>query len=226
MQSILIVEDDIIINGGIKIYLEKQGYRADSAFSIAEADEAMKREYNLVILDINLPDGSGLDFCKEIRKKSNASIIMLTANDTDENMIDGFKSGCDDYIAKPFSVDILNQRIKAVLRRSGEDKMSLDLFAYRELKIDFNKMSVTLSDVPIKLSVTEYKLLEILVKNRGQVLTRNLLFEKIWDCDNNYIDENTLSVHIKRLRQKLNEDTKNPQYIITVFGIGYTFGEA
>lgn len=226
MQSILIIEDDIIISNGIKIYLQKQGYRAECAFSIAEAAKAMLSEYSLIILDINLPDGSGLDLCKEIRKKSHTPIIMLTANDTDQNMIDGFEVGCDDYISKPFSVDVLNQRIKAVLRRSSSNNLSSDVFTYKDLKIDFNKMYVTLSDVSIKLSVTEYKLLEMLIKNRGQVLTRNLLFEKLWDCDGNYIDENTLTVHIKRLRQKLNEDTKNPQFIITVFGIGYTFGEA
>lgn len=225
MYSILIVEDDIIINGGIKMYLENQGYKADSACDIAQAKAALTNNYNLIILDINLPDGNGLDFCGEIRKSTDTPVIFLTANDTEENMIEGFKYGCDDYISKPFSVEILNQRIKALLRRTNSSRQATNVFAYKDLMVDFNKMSVTLNDVPVKLSVTEYKILEILIKNKGQVITRKILFEKIWDCDENYIDENTLSVHVKRLRQKLNEDTKNPQYIITVFGIGYTFGD-
>lgn len=226
MQSVLIIEDDVIINGGIKIFLEKQGYTADSAFSFAEAQEMLKKQYSLIILDINLPDGNGLELCSEIRHKCNTPVIFLTANDTDENTLEGFEHGCDDYISKPFSVEILNSRIKAVLRRSQTyNKADDNIFYFKGLKADFSKMQITLYDTPVKLSATEYRLLEILIKNRGQVLTRETLFEKVWDIDGNFVDENTLSVHIKRLRQKLHEDSKNPKYIITVFGIGYTFGE-
>ncbi len=224
MNKILIVEDDKIINSGIRLYLENQGEYAESVYSINEAETALKNKYCLIILDINLPDGSGLDLCKKIREKSNTPIIFLTANDTEENIIKGFEYGCDDYISKPFSIDILYQRSKAILRRSDNIKNS-NIFEYKDLRVDFDRMTITLKDETVKLSATEYKILEMLIKNQGQVLTRTNLLEKIWDIDGNFIDENTLSVHIKRLRQKLNEDSKNQQYIITVFGIGYTFGD-
>lgn len=224
MQRLLIVEDDIIICGGIKVFLEGKGYAVDCAYTFSEAEEALQHSYSLVILDINLPDGSGMELCRKIRSAGNIPVIFLTANDTEKDMIEGFQAGCDDYIAKPFSVELLNQRIMAVLRRSAQDS-SGGLFHYKELSVDFGKMQVSCSQVPVKLSVTEYRLLELLIKNKGQVLTRESILGRIWDCDGNYVDENTLNVHIRRLRQKIEPDTKNPQYIITVFGIGYTFGE-
>ncbi len=224
MRPILIAEDDTVINSGIKYFLEKQGYRADSVFSCAGVKAAAINEYSLIVLDINLPDGNGLELCGEIREVSNIPIIFLTANDTDEDMINGFKWGCDDYIPKPFSTEILLQRIKAVLRRAGSND-ERNIFTYKGLSVDFDRMAVSVESNPVKLSATEYKLLEVLIKNKGHVLTRNMLFEKVWDIDGNYIDENTLSVHIRRLRNKLGDDSKNPKYIITVFGIGYTFGE-
>lgn len=224
VQRLLIVEDDIIICGGVKAFLEGKGYEADCAYSLAEARNALEQSYHLVILDSNLPDGNGIELCKEIRREGKTPVIFLTANDTEKDMIEGFRAGCDDYIAKPFSVELLNQRIMAVLRRTGQEADN-ELFHYRELSVDFARMQAFLNQTPVKLSVTEYKLLELLIKNKGQVLTRQSILEKIWDCDQNYVDENTLNVHIHRLRQKIEKDSKNPQYIITVFGIGYTFGE-
>lgn len=226
MYSILIVEDDLIINGGIRLFLEKQGYRAGSAMTVAEAEaELSSSTYDLVLLDINLPDGSGLDLCRRIREQADLLVIFLTSNDTEENMIEGFEHGCDDYIAKPFSLEILGQRVRAVLRRGTAAAAEPDCFTYRGLAVDFKKMSVMEGERLVKLSSTEFKLLACLIKNKGQVLTRASLLERIWDCDSNFVDENTLSVHIRRLRQKLEPDPKNPRYIVTVFGIGYTFGE-
>jgi len=222
LERILIVEDDIIIGGGVKLFLEGKGYETVLALNIMQARKELKTPFNLIILDINLPDGNGLDFCRELH--STIPIIFLTANDTEENMIEGFEYGCDDYISKPFSVEVLYHRIAAVLRRS-KNKQTKEIFIFQNLSVDFARMQVSISDHPVKLSATEYKLLELLIKNRGQVLTRNRIFEKIWDCDENYIDENTLNVHIRRLRQKIETDPKNPKFIITVFGIGYTFGE-
>lgn len=224
MQKILIVEDDIIICGGVKIFLESKGYEADCAYSLADAETALSGSYNLIILDINLPDGNGLDLCSMIRKERQIPVIFLSADDTDEDMIKGFKAGCDDYIAKPFSTELLNQRIMAVLRRSGQNTGN-GLFQYKDMSVDFRKMQVYINNELVKLSVTEYKLLELLIKNMGQVLTRETIIERIWDCDENFIDSNTLNVHIRRLRQKLEPDDKNPQYIRTVFGIGYTYGD-
>lgn len=210
MRPILIAEDDTVINSGIKYFLEKQGYRADSVFSCAGVKAAAINEYSLIVLDINLPDGNGLELCGEIREVSNIPIIFLTANDTDEDMINGFKCGCDDYIPKLFSTEILLQRIKAVLRRAGSND-ERNIFTYKGLSVDFDRMAVSVESNPVKLSATEYKLLEVLIKNKGHVLTRNMLFEKVWDIDGNYIDENTLSVHIRRLRNKLGDDSKKSQ---------------
>ena len=142
-------------------------------------------------------------------------------------MIEGFQAGCDDYIAKPFSVELLYQRIEAVLRRSENvpDGVKHERFHYGDMSVDFERMQVYISDEPIKLSVTEYRILELLIKNKGRVLTRDMIIQKIWDDNENYVDENTLNVHIRRLRQKIEKDAGNPEYVITVFGIGYTFGE-
>ncbi len=224
MQKILIVEDDVIICGGIKMYLEGKGLLSDCAYTLAEAKRALNKHYSLILLDINLPDGSGLELCSTIRSTENTPVIFLTANDTEEDMIHGFQHGCDDYIAKPFSVELLYQRILAVLRRS-QTSANAELFSYLDLSVDFNNMQVKKSGIPVKLSATEYKLLELLIRNKGQVLTRSVILERIWDCDQNFIDENTLRVHIRRLRQKIETDPKNPVLILTVFGIGYTFGE-
>lgn len=239
LERILIVEDDVIIGGGVKFFLEKKGYEVILAESIKAAKSELQNPFNLILLDINLPDGDGFDFCREIRHTAihapsgpensfavsqSIPIIFLTANDTEENMIAGFKLGCDDYISKPFSVEILYHRIAAVLKRTHSEQLT-DVFNYRDISVDFSRMQVSILNKPIKLSATEFKLLKLLIKNRGQVLTRNQILEKIWDCNENYVDENTLSVHIRRLRQKIESDAKSPEYIITVFGIGYTFGE-
>lgn len=224
MQRLLIVEDDIIISGGVKTFLEGKGYQADCAGTFAEAKEALKKPYHLVILDSNLPDGNGVALCREIRSRRNTPVIFLTANDTEQDMMEGFLAGCDDYVAKPFSVELLNQRIMAVLRRAEAEPQN-DVFHYKELSVDFGKMQVYCDAEPVRLSATEYKLLEFLIQNKGQVLTRKSILEKIWDCDENFVDENTLNVHIRRLRQKIEKDAGHPQYILTVFGIGYTFGE-
>ncbi len=224
MNQILIVEDDEIIGGGVKFFLEQKGFDIGLAGTISMAHDALNKPWDLILLDQMLPDGTGLELCKEIRKNSNVPIIFLTAMDTNADMIEGFRAGCDDYISKPFDVEILYQRIQAVLRRSANDSES-ELFHYEDMTVDFSKMQVRIGEEYIKLSATEYKLLELLIKNKGQVLTRQNILERIWDCDENFVDENTLNVHIRRLRKKIEPDDKTPKYIVTVFGIGYTFGE-
>ena len=224
MNQILIVEDDEIIGGGVKFFLEQKGFRVGLEGSLSLAREALSRPWDLIILDQMLPDGTGLELCKEIRNTSRVPIIFLTALDTNSDMIEGFQAGCDDYVSKPFDIEILYQRIQAVLRRSANDSES-ELFHYEDMTLDFSRMQVKMGEEYIKLSATEYKLLELLIKNKGQVLTRQNIIERIWDCDENYVDENTLNVHIRRLRKKIEPDDKSPKYIVTVFGIGYTFGE-
>ena len=224
MEQILLIEDDVMLSGGLQAFLQKKGYAVQTADSVSEARQMLHRPFSLILMDLNLPDGDGIALCQEIRNTKQVPIIFLTARDTEQDMITGFQSGCDDYIAKPFSVELLYQRIKAVLRRAG-GRVQSELFIDGALSVNFSMRQVSRNSIPIKLSVTEFKLLELLIRNRGQVLTRSQILEKIWDCDENYIDENTLTVHIRRLRQKIESDPQNPVYIQTVFGIGYTFGE-
>lgn len=158
MKRILVVEDDVIICGGVKLFLEKMGYEVETAYSCKEADGCLEHGFDLILLDRNLPDGRGLDYCRELRKSTNVPIIFLTARDTEADMIEGFRAGCDDYIAKPFSEELLYQRIEAVLRRSENalDGVKRERFHYGDMSVDFERMQVYISDEPIKLSVTEY----------------------------------------------------------------------
>lgn len=224
MARILIVEDDKLLNDGISIALKKGGHTVLSGFSYNEAFCLfLNNSFELILLDINLPDRSGLELCNEIRKKSDIPIIFITANDTEQDIVNGFVNGCDDYIAKPFSLEVMNRRIHAVLRRTTqEDK---NTFRSGEILINYDKMVVSKSEVSIKLTATEYKLLTLLTQNSGQVLTRDIILQRLWDTDEAFVDENAVSVNMRRLRQKIEDDPKNPKYIKTVFGIGYTWGE-
>ncbi len=227
MQTILIVEDDVSRYRGVKLHLEEKGFLVQCAYSIREARRVADdggETISLMLLDCNLPDGDGLEFCKDFRQKLTVPVIFLTARDTEEDMILGFRAGADDYMAKPFSVELLYERISAVLRRSAGEK-DREVFCYRGLTVDLGKMQVFREGEQVKLSGTEYRILELLIRNRSQVMTREMLLQKIWDFEENYVDENTLNVYIRRLRQKLEKDPKDPEYIITVFGIGYTFGD-
>lgn len=225
MNRILLVEDDETLGNGIKKYLERKDFEVVLKTNYEDALEVLYDRWNLAILDQNLPDGSGIDLCRMIRENGTRAIIFLTANDTKNDIIKGFENGCDDYISKPFDNDVLLGRINAVLRRSNSDDEEADSFKYNDLEIDFDKMNVSLGGETVRLSATEYKILELLVRNRGQVITRDILLDRIWDQDENFVDDNTVSVHIRRLRKKIEKDDKDPKYIITVFGIGYTFGE-
>lgn len=224
MSTILIIEDDISLNRGVTFALKKEGYEVISVYTKEEGKIAiLQNQIDFLLLDINLPDGSGLDFCKEINDKMDFPIVFFTANDTEEDMIKGFESGCDDYISKPFSIGVLKFKINAILKRHcGEAK---NIFKYKDLKIDFDSRKVYKRDEEIYLTVTEYKLLELLSKNKGRAMTKEILLDKLWDNNGNYVDENTLSVNIRRLRKKIEDDSKNPEYIITLFGIGYIMGE-
>lgn len=226
MQRILIVEDDETLCEGLKSYLETKGYEVTGVNGIRAVEKVWDNTFHLVILDINLPDGDGRRLCKRIRESSQTPVIFLTALDTEEDMMQGFLQGCDDYVAKPFSIELLYQRVKAILRRSQASEQEKNLFQYLDMTVDFDRMEVYMKKELVKLSATEFRLLELFIRNQGQVLTRNQILDVIWDQDGNFVDENTLNVHIRRLRMKLEQDAKNPRYIITVFGIGYTFGES
>lgn len=224
MFSILIVEDDKTLNKGIVYALAKENYNVISAFNYDDGYIAfLNHNIDLILLDINLPHKSGLKLCEEIRKNSEIPIIFITANDTEQDMIQGFQAGCDDYVSKPFSIEILKKRMIAVLKRTNVKEKNI--FTYRDITLDYKMMILKKGEDIIKLTTTEYKLVELLTKNKGQVVSRQVILERLWDVDGNFVDENALNVNIRRLRQKIEDDPGNPKNIITVFGIGYTWGE-
>lgn len=221
MANIFLLEDDKILSKGISIALQKDNHTITTAYGFLEAlQEYKKQKYDLFLLDINLPDGNGLDFCRKIRETSEIPVLFLTANDTEEDMLDGFGVGCDDYISKPFSLEVLRKKVQAVLKRTINDNTQIK---YKDLEVETDKCLVLLKGKEIHLTSTEYKLLTYLMQNKGRVVTKAMLLESLWDIDGNFVDDNTVRVNIKRLRQKLNDEKQ--EYIVTVFGMGYTFGE-
>ncbi len=221
MANIFLLEDDKILSKGISIALEKDGHHVTTAYGYVEAlQKYTLKKYDLFLLDINLPDGNGMNFCQKIRQTSQLPVLFLTANDTEEDMLKGYDVGCDDYISKPFSIDVLRRKVSAILKRMITETARIQ---YKDLEVDMEKCLVLLNGEEVRLSATEYKLLCYLIQHKGTVVTKAMLLETLWDKDGNFIDDNTLRVNIKRLRQKLKDD--NQKYIVTVFGIGYTFGE-
>ncbi|WP_315116490.1 response regulator transcription factor [uncultured Clostridium sp.] len=222
MGRILVVEDDKMLNNGICFNLQADGFETIATFSIKEAEEVLKKtSIDMAILDVNLPDGSGFELCKKIRGNEEIGIIFLTACDMEFDVVTGFKLGADDYITKPFSLSILRERVLAVFRRYKKSNKVSNTMVIDELKFDFDKMTVSKNGGNIILTPIEYKLLNALVKGRGQVLTRGVLLEALWDKECDFVDEHTLTVNINRLRSKIEDDPSKPKYVKTVYGIGY-----
>ncbi|MBU3091950.1 response regulator transcription factor [Clostridium sp. CM028] len=224
-EKILVVDDEEHIQELIKFNLEKNGYKVMCANNGIDAIKLAKEQLpQLMLLDLMLPGMDGLDVCKEIRKDSsmsNMSIIMITAKAEEIDKIIGLELGADDYITKPFSVRELVARIKAMLRRTNM-QVAEKSFSVGNLTIDFGKHEVIKGEIKIDLTLKEFELLEILIKNKGRVMTRDFLLDKIWGYE--YLGETrTVDVHIRHLRQKIEEDDKNPMYIQTIRGIGYRF---
>lgn len=223
MYRILVVEDDKTLNEGVCYALQKEGDMTYSAYSLKEAQGALCGKPDLVILDVNLPDGDGRMLLKAIRENSQIPVVMLTARDSEGDMVRGFDAGCDDYITKPFSTPLLLRRVQAVLKRTG--KQEKELYCIGNLTYHFQQKELKRNGQKISLTATEYRLLEEFLKNRNQVLTREQILDKVWDTYESYVDEKTLSVNISRLREKVEENPKEPKYILTVFGIGYKWSE-
>lgn len=221
MANIFLLEDDKILSKGISIALEKDGHTVTAVYGYMEAlQKYQSQRYDLFLLDINLPDGNGMEFCKKIRETAETPVLFLTANDTEQDMLEGFGVGCDDYIPKPFSIEVLRKKAQAVLKRTINDTAQI---RYKNLEVDTDKCLVLLNGEKVHLTSTEYKLLCCLIENKGRIVTKAMLLEQLWDIDGNFVDENTIRVNIKRLRQKLKDEKQ--EYIVTVFGMGYTFGE-
>ncbi|WP_077302453.1 response regulator transcription factor [Virgibacillus pantothenticus] len=220
--KILIIEDDLSLSNGVAIALKNSEFTIIQARDLNSARmEIQKTTFDLIILDINLPDGSGLDFLKELRKFSAIPVIMLTAKDMETDVVTGFEFGADDYITKPFSLMILRARVRAQLRKVSDisiEPIQIDGFSFSFTKMEFLKYGV-----PIELSKTEQKLLRCLLENKGHTMERSQLIDIIWTDGADYVDENALSVTVKRLRDKLEDIPSSPKYIKTVYGIGYTW---
>jgi two-component system, OmpR family, response regulator VicR len=224
MNNILLVEDDESLNRGISFKLSKEGFSVFSAATVADAREIfVNNEVQLVLLDVGLPDGSGFDFCHEIRKKSDAIIIFLTACDAEVDIVTGLDLGGDDYITKPFSLMVLISKINAFLRRNNRE--SSEAVVSGSITFYPLEMKIIKGEEEIALSKNEYKLLKCLLNNPQLIITREQLLSALWDIDGNFVDQNTVAVNIRRLREKIEDNPSEPKYIKTVRGIGYMWSE-
>lgn len=221
MKRILIVEDDSLLNKTLTYNLTSDGYKITSVFNIKSAVyQLSNNEYDLILLDINLPDGSGYDLCKSIKSEHpDTVIIFLTANDQESDQIHGYEVGAVDYITKPFSIVALQRKISAMFAVLEHHKPAKDTYDDGKLFLDFSEQTASLNGKPLTLSPMEYRTLNLFRKNPKQVLTRGQLLEKLWDVDENYVDEHTLTTTISRIRGKIEAD--GGAYIKTVYGMGY-----
>ena len=230
METILVIEDDEGLNRGICFTMTKEGYKVLSAPNLSQGNVLFNdNPVELIILDLGLPDGDGLVFCKNIRTFSTLPIIMLTARDLETDEVIGFETGADDYITKPFSLAVLKVRVSALLRRSaGRKEMpqsKLQWLSSHNIRLCKDNLKVYQDTKEIDLSATEFKLLKLFLEHRGQVLLKEQILEAIWDIDANFVDDNTLPVNIRRLRKKLEENPSQPKLIKTIHGMGYIWIE-
>ena len=222
MSRILLLEDDLSLINGLTFAFKKQGYEADIARTVHQAKQTWAEgKYDLLILDVSLPDGSGFDFCQAVRQSSKVPIIFLTASDEETSIIMGLDIGGDDYITKPFKLGVLISRINALLRRSKD-------FSATETELRSNGVHVMLvqgqaykNGELLDLTAAEYKLLCLFMQNPNAVLSKEQILDKLWDCDGNYIDNSSLTVYIRRLRIKVEDNPSEPQMILTVRRMGY-----
>ena len=221
MEQILIMEDDMALNKGLCKALTTDSRQLISCTDIRSArEQILCSTPSLILLDINLPDGNGLDFLKEIKKGSDPiPVILLTANDTDLDIVNGLELGADDYITKPFSLAVLRARVNTQLRKISSATVSNSVITIDDYSFDFSTMEFSIRNKKVELSKTEQKLLRLLIENRGTVMSRSALVDRIWTDGAEYVDENALSVTVKRLRDKL----KAHSYIKTIYGIGYSW---
>ena len=219
-MRLLVVEDDRLLNNTLCYNLSVSGYAVDSAMTMAEAVRFFEtQDYDLIVLDVNLPDGNGFDFCKQIKeRRPDTAVIFLTANDMESDMLKGFELGADDYVTKPFSISVFRKKVSVLLGRI-QKQTGGDRYTNGTLSINFSELTAELSGSPITFTPLEYRLLKVLVRNPKIVLTRQVLLEKLWDVDENFVDEHTLTVTISRIRSKIEVD--GLQYIKTVYGMGY-----
>lgn len=218
MQKILVVEDDTALNQAISYALHKEKYMVISACCIKEAEEAYKKELlHLVLLDVNLPDGEGFELCKWMKQQNNLPVLFLTARDLEEDALQGYELGAEDYVTKPFSMKILLKKIELILNRTAEEKPNVFEDGY--LAIDFDNAKVMVRGEECAITPTELRLLRQLVLHKGQLLTYEVLLERLWDSGGQFVDKHALAVNVNRLRGKI-EDAEH-KYISNIYGMGY-----
>jgi len=229
MNRILLLEDDVSLIDGLQYSLIKNGFELDIIRTFEEAIKYLPKitKYDLLLLDVTLPDGTGFEICEKVRKQNHQiPIIFLTASDEEVNIIRGLDSGGDDYITKPFKLGELCSRIRALLRRAGisnsEKTSTIDC---GDIQIDLLGSRVLLHGKNLELTGAEYRLLCLLVKNANRIVKRNIILDELWDGTGNYVDDNTLSVYIRRLREKVEKDPSCPEHLITIRGFGYQWKE-
>ena len=220
MKYILILEADADLAAGMEMALMSDDFSFTICSTIKEAEEKFRQQtFDLLILDVNLPDGSGFELCRKIRKSSKVSIILLTARDMELDIVRGLECGADDYITKPFSTMVLRARIRALLRRTAPEQETD--YAQGPFRFQFATMEFLKNGIPVDLSRTEQRILYLLVFHPGQILTRERLMEWVWPDGTEYVEDNALSVGIRRLRDKLEDNPSKPEHIKTVYGKGY-----
>lgn len=222
MSKILLLEDDLSLINGLSFVFKKQGFELSIARTLKEAEGMWKDgKYDLLILDVSLPDGCGFEFCKKVRLTSKVPIVFLTASDEETSIIMGLDIGGDDYITKPFKLGVFVSRINALLRRANSFQAVDTELQSNGIKVLLLQGQVFKNGVLLDLTAVEYKLLCLFMRNPNMVLTKEQILDKLWDCDGNYIDSSTLTVYMRRLRMKIEDNPSEPQMLLTVRGMGY-----
>ena len=222
MSKILLLEDDLNLINGLSFVFKKQGFELSIARTLKEAEGMWKDgKYDLLILDVSLPDGCGFEFCKKVRLTSKVPIVFLTASDEETSIIMGLDIGGDDYITKPFKLGVFVSRINALLRRANSFQAMDTELQSNGIKVLLLQGQVFKNGVLLDLTAVEYKLLCLFMRNPNMVLTKEQILDKLWDCDGNYIDSSTLTVYMRRLRMKIEDNPSEPQMLLTVRGMGY-----
>jgi len=227
-MNILLVEDDKIIASGLEYSLQQDQFSTILCYNVESAKKVIKEKLNevdLCLFDLSLPDGSGYDLCRLVKEHSDVPVIFLTAIDDEGNVVMGLDMGADDYITKPFRIRELLSRIKTVLRRYQKQAQSSTIIDIESLRINTLEGKVFKNAMEIQVTALEYRLLLIFANHSGQVLSRSQLLEQIWDVAGDFVNDNTLTVYIKRLREKLEDDPQQPSIIKTIRGLGYKMGE-
>lgn len=221
-MKLLLVEDDQAIVMGLEYSLEQENYQVTICNSVGSAMEAINStNFDLALLDIALPDGNGFDICKKLKEEGNTPVIFLTARDDEGSVVMGLDIGADDYITKPFRIRELQSRIRSVLRRSLNQVAGDIVMNYGNVTVNITEGKVRKNGQDVFLTALEYRLLLTLINNEGRIVTRNQLLEGIWDVSGDFVNDNTLTVYIKRLREKIEDEPQKPVIIKTIRGLGY-----